>query len=136
MARNKAFLSPGREAPFSKHGGIHLDHKTVRGPLPFFNPTQARFRVEAEPKRPRPTEKPLPASEVSVPRATINWRSRDNRKGSHEFPCHVHLLLLLYVAFYLPCMCAEDGEKQADMLSKWTGPIPSRPPPSAPYFTG
>lgn len=87
MRRNKAFLSHGRPAPFEKHHGVHLDHRTVRGPLPFFNPTQARFRVEPEPKRPVPAGKRPALEQVVVPEATINWRSRDNRKGSQECPC-------------------------------------------------
>lgn len=126
MPRNTAFVSPGRPAPFDKQGGVHLDPKTVRGPLPFFNPTRARFRVEPEPKRPELLEKRPPATQVAVPQATVNWRSRDNRKGSLEF-------LWIYI-FSLSRMCTKCGQKQADTPFKWNRPILSQLRPSVLSF--
>lgn len=88
MPRNKAFVS-SRAAPFSEHEGISLDHETVRGPLNFFNPTQARFRVdELAKKQPELVEKKVAGRrEVVVPRVMLQWRSRNNRKGLHS-PLH------------------------------------------------
>lgn len=82
MPRNKAFGST-RPAPFSKHEGISLYHETVRGPLRFFNPTQARFRVdELAQKQPEPVEeKPPDRRQVAAPDVMLQWRSRNNRKG-------------------------------------------------------
>lgn len=88
MPRNASFVSPGRQPPFAGHPGIHLDNETVRGPLPFFNPTRARFHVEdvgplLHPELLMTDKRPHPhATQVGLP-AVINWRSRDNRKGRH-----------------------------------------------------
>lgn len=108
MPRNTAFLSPSRPAPFEKHDRVHLEPESIKGPLPFFNPTRARFNVEREPRPAEaPSGKPSP-SQVAVPQATINWRSRDNRKGATRFHC-LHLLS------HLVCRCSDcGGKEQAD----------------------
>lgn len=96
MPRNTSFASPGRSAPFAGHAGVRLAHETVRGPLSFFNPTQARFHVEDQAQlHPGLTDDKLPhphAAQVTLPGAVINWRSRDNRKGRHPLggqPSHL-----------------------------------------------
>lgn len=95
MARNKAFVSPGRAAPFASHENVHLQHETVRGPLPFFNPTQARFHLhdnqaaqktgtqaETHPELIDDGKHPPTTTQAAVlPGAVITWRSRNNRKG-------------------------------------------------------
>lgn len=83
MPRHKAFSSPGRLWPFSGQEGVSLDHKTVRGPLPFFNPTQARFSIDDLEKRyPKLVDKKHPdKAQLPVSSAAIQWRSRSNRKG-------------------------------------------------------
>ena len=82
MRRNQEFLSPNRPAPFAGHEGVRIVPGSVRGPLSFFNPTHARLQVEKEPSA-EPAEKRRPISQAAVPQAEINWRSRDNRKGSY-----------------------------------------------------
>ena len=81
MPRNTEFTSPNRPAPFAGHPHIRLVPNTVKGPLPFFNPTHARFHIMKEPRHAELTVKGKPTVEVVMPQATINWRSRDNRKG-------------------------------------------------------
>lgn len=95
MPRNTEFASPNRPAPFAGHPHIRLVPDTVKGPLPFFNPTRARFHIMREPRHAEPTVEGKPTVEVTVPQTTINWRSRDNRKG--EQPCFLVLLIQLVI---------------------------------------
>ncbi|KAJ5668496.1 uncharacterized protein N7477_007066 [Penicillium maclennaniae] len=87
VPRNASFESPARPPPFSGHVGVHLESDTVRGPLPFFNPTQARFQLDEHAQlHPKLLEDKIPhpyATQVALPGVVINWRSRDNRKGRH-----------------------------------------------------
>lgn len=91
MPRNTTFLSPGRLAPFARDHSINLDHNTIRGAIPFFNPTQARLRVgELAPRQPKPEDGEVPeGTQTLETRTKVYWRSRDNRKGqfyvSHGF---------------------------------------------------
>ncbi|CAK3926089.1 integral membrane [Lecanosticta acicola] len=54
---------------------------SVRGPLPFLNPTRARFPLATTApdtlKAPESTERPATQD------AQVEWRARDNRKGRH-----------------------------------------------------
>ena len=79
--RNTEFSSPARLAPFASNPYIRVVPDSIEGPLPFFNPTRARFHITKEPKHAKPTEEGRPTTDVAVPQATVNWRSRDNRKG-------------------------------------------------------
>lgn len=84
MSRNKAFSS-GRPEPFSEHEGISLEHETIRGAFKFFNPTQARFRLDEFAKKqaqPKLADGQLPKGrQVVAPEVKLQWRSRNNRKG-------------------------------------------------------
>lgn len=83
MPRNTTFSSPGRRVPFAGEDGINLDHDTVHGALPFFNPTHARLRVDKSAKtQPKPTGEEVPEeAQTAAPGTAMYWRSRDNRKG-------------------------------------------------------
>lgn len=77
MPRNSQFQT-GRE-PLQDHAGLQLRRSHVSGPLPFLNPTRARYA---------PTDTHADAVAVSAPAASTApiehlWRSRDNRKGRH-----------------------------------------------------
>lgn len=83
MSRHRAFSSPGRPHPFFDHEGIYLDHKTINGVFPFFNPTEARFTVDKSASK-HPEEDKRDVSykpQAHVPSVALQWRSRDNRKG-------------------------------------------------------
>jgi hypothetical protein len=88
MGRNKRFTSTGRAAPFEGNEAIQLVPSTVTGPLPFLNPTRARYRVIGTTDGEQ--------EEGLVPGTEVRWRSRDNRKG--EF---WGAIVLVY--------CNEDG---------------------------
>lgn len=93
MSRSKSFNTYGRSPPFSQEPGFRLDPDSVRGPLPWLNPTAATFHVDqptpdssaSSTKRPAVAVSPTApgqaaASGTSKP-AEISWRARDNRKG-------------------------------------------------------
>lgn len=90
MSRNKAFR---HVQPFAGHENISLDHETVRGALNLFNPTQARFELKhPEAKHPEPFDKEQDEKHVRVPGAVLQWRSRNNRKGS-SYLCGIRLIV-------------------------------------------
>ncbi|KAF1947688.1 hypothetical protein EJ02DRAFT_449162 [Clathrospora elynae] len=63
MKRSEAF-HPAHE-PLRHDPTLHIEKERVSGPLPFLNPTRARYRHEASPD------------------VRFNWTSRNNRKGRH-----------------------------------------------------
>ncbi|KAJ5948448.1 hypothetical protein N7454_001755 [Penicillium verhagenii] len=92
MVRNKEFR-PGRE-PFQGHPSLELRRSHITGPMPFLNPTRARYAPAPgkdvssstdQPTSQRPTttpgSKPTPAPTPGF--VEHLWRSRDNRKGRH-----------------------------------------------------
>jgi hypothetical protein len=63
MKRSKAF-QPASE-PLKEDATLHLQNSRITGPLPFLDPTKARFHHDARPD------------------VRFNWTSRNNRKGRH-----------------------------------------------------
>ncbi|KAJ5678636.1 hypothetical protein N7462_006880 [Penicillium macrosclerotiorum] len=83
--RRNAHFRPGRE-PLQNHLGLELRRSHVSGPLPFLNPTQARFAPTPATLGQTPEETPdqSPAPVAAAPKHVEHlWRSRDNRKGRH-----------------------------------------------------
>ncbi|KAF2871989.1 hypothetical protein BDV95DRAFT_493446 [Massariosphaeria phaeospora] len=73
--RNKTF-HPAYE-PLKEDTALDVETGRITGPLPFLNPTKARFR---------PTSSLRPASDAHEnppPPISFKWTSRNNRKGRH-----------------------------------------------------
>ena len=91
MLRSHSF-NPERE-PLRHNTTFILDQSHTRGPVPFLNPTHARyeqhFDAEGNPRKKK--EEALggaaaedPESGKPKPGLTFQWTSRDNRKGRHR----------------------------------------------------
>ena len=85
MSRNATFESPGRQALVS-HPQARLEEDRVTGPIPFFNPTRARFDLPSSETAPidAPSNSNAGATAPPVGDAQYEWRSRDNRKGKES----------------------------------------------------
>lgn len=70
MRRRHSQFQTGRKP--QGHQGFKLDETHVTGPVPFLNPTSARYE---------PTQHPEDTH--APPQVERLWRSRDNRKGRH-----------------------------------------------------
>ena len=79
--RNNAFR---HGQPFAGHEVIRLDNETLHGALHFFKPTQARLEVgDIAMRRLEPVGSGyLDKDQIRLPGAVLQWRSRNNRKGS------------------------------------------------------
>ena len=82
MARSANFTSPVHQRILDE-AKTQPSPGSVRGPVPFLNPTRARFPLvpipeasEAAAKAPQATESPLSQD------AQVEWRARDYRKGN------------------------------------------------------
>lgn len=127
MPRNRAFLS--RPPPFATHHGLRLNPESVSGSLPFFNPTHARYNVKSsEVPSTAPGEEPSTTDSASkqetyIPDTEVQWRSRDNRKGTNNIKLPENSPRTSFLA---------NLSSQGDMSSPWQTSASwqtTRPPP-------
>ena len=127
MVRSKSF-HPSHE-PFQRQRSIQLQDSHVSGPLPFLNPTRARFRHtliaydasnEDLNALPANGDEARPARETQhVTNTEFEWRSRDNRKGRHALVVQPLIISQAHIAPKPTSTLQETGKGILRMVTQY-----------------